>query len=92
MSHELTQKELAEKLRISTSYLSEIESGKKTPTLSVLNYYAQVFDVPVSSILFLAENLDSGVTTEKMQPFVSSKVLAMLNFVAERSGKLMLKG
>lgn len=85
--HDLTQKELAEKLGISTSHLSEIESGKKTPTLPVLNRYAEVFEMPVSSILFFSENLDSDINTEKARTFVSSKVLALLNFIAERSGR-----
>ena len=83
--HELKQKELAEQLEISTSHLSEIESGKKTPTLSVLTRYAKIFEVPVSSILFFSENLDSGVAPEKTQLIISSKILAMMNFVAERS-------
>ncbi len=85
--HDLTQKELAEKLGISTSHLSEIESGKKTPTLLVLNRYGEVFEMPVSSILFFSENLDSDINTEKVRIFVSSKILALLNFIAERSGR-----
>jgi transcriptional regulator with XRE-family HTH domain len=84
--HDLAQKELAEKLRISKSYLSEIESGKKTPTLDLLNRYSQVFDIPVSSIMFFSENLNQDVKTEKLRNFVSSKILAILNFIAERSG------
>lgn len=90
--HELKQKELAEKLDISASHISEIEAGKKTPTLELLNTYARVFEVPPSSILFLAENLESGISPGRIQSFVSPKVLAMINFVAERSGgKSVLK-
>ncbi len=84
--HDLSQKELAEKLGISKSYLSEIEAGKKTPTLDLLNRYSEVFDIPVSSILFFSENLNNGTRTEKLRTFVSSKILAILNFIAERSG------
>ena len=89
--HEMKQKELASKLSISTSHLCEIESGKKTPTLSVLNRYAEVFEVPVSSILFLAENLECGIAPGRIQSFVSPKVLAMINFVASRSSKFAVK-
>lgn len=85
--HDLSQKELAEKLGISKSYLSEIESGKKTPTLDLLDRYSKFFDVPTSSILFFSENLNEDVKTEKLRNFVSSKVLAILNFIAERSGR-----
>ncbi|MDF5722120.1 MAG: helix-turn-helix transcriptional regulator [Rhizonema sp. PD37] len=84
--HDLSQKELAEKLKISKSYLSEIESGKKTPTLDLLNRYSEFFDIPVSSIMFFSESLSKDVKTEKLRTFVSSKILAILNFIAERSG------
>ena len=84
--HDLTQKELAEKLGISKSYLSEIESGKKTPTLDLLNRYSEFFDIPASSIMFFSESLNKDIKTEKLRTFVSSKILAILNFIAERSG------
>ncbi|MBN4001806.1 helix-turn-helix transcriptional regulator [Nostoc sp. LPT] len=84
--YDLTQKELAEKLGISKSYLSEIESGKKTPTLDLLNRYSEFFDIPASSIMFFSESLNKDIKTEKLRIFVSSKILAILNFIAERSG------
>jgi len=36
----MTQKELAEKANVDRSYISQIESGKVTPTLSVLERLA----------------------------------------------------
>lgn len=89
--YDLTQKDLAEKLGISKSHLSEIESGKKTPTLNMLERYSEVFDIPVSSIMFFSENLNSDINTEKIRAFVSSKILAMMNFIAERSGRVHVK-
>lgn len=86
--YDLTQKDLAEKLGISKSHLSEIESGKKTPTLNMLERYSEVFDIPVSSIMFFSENLNSDINTEKIRTFVSSKILAIMNFIAERSGRV----
>ena len=79
--HDLTQKELAELLGISKSHISEIEAGKKTPTLAVLARYASVFEVPVSSILFLSENLDRDIDQELTRVFVHPKILTMINFV-----------
>lgn len=84
--HDMKQKELAEKLGISKSHLSEIESGKKVPTLALLNRYSEVFGIPVSSIMFFSENLKNGVKIEKAKTFVSSKILALMKFIAERSG------
>lgn len=83
--HDLKQKELASKLEISKSYLSEIESGKKKPSLSLLERYSEIFDIPVSSIMFFSENIDTNVNTEKLRTFLSSKILALMNFIAERS-------
>ncbi len=79
--HDLTQKELAEKIGISKSYISEIESRKKKPNIYLLNCYSEVFNVPMSSIVFFAEQLDSDVALEKTTVFVNKKIIAMLNFV-----------
>lgn len=56
--HDLNQKELAEKLGIVKSYLSEIESGKKMLTIPLLCKYSEVFTIPVSSIVLFAEKLE----------------------------------
>lgn len=56
--HDKKTKELAEELEISTSYLSEIENGKKQPTLALIDKYADVFETSKSAILFFSEELD----------------------------------
>ena len=81
-SHDLKQKQLAKQLGISASHLSEVESGQKTPSLVLLERYGEVFEVPVSSILFLAENIDCQ--PHNSQALVSLKVLALPRFVAKR--------
>ena len=86
-SHDFKQKELAQKLGISASHLSEIESGQKTPSLVLLERYGEVFEVPVSSILFLVENMNCQ--PQNSQALVSVKVLALLDFVAERRADLL---
>ncbi len=83
--HDLSQKELAEKLGISKSYLSEIESGKKTPTINLLKQYSEVFDVPISSIIFFAEHLDSNVDLEKTIEFVDVKIISLLKFIKSKN-------
>lgn len=56
--HDYKSIELAEKLEISPSYLSEIEKGKKAPSMEILRRYAKVFNTTSSSIMFFAENLE----------------------------------
>lgn len=59
--HRMKQGELAKKLNISTSYLSEIESGKKSPSLILLDEYARVFKVPASTFLLFKEQSEGDV-------------------------------
>jgi transcriptional regulator with XRE-family HTH domain len=86
--HDISQKQLAERLGIAPSFLSEIESGKKQPTLSLLEKYSEEFKIPVSSILYFSESLRDGSKGERTRVSVSRKVLALLNFIAERSGRV----
>ena len=87
--HDLSQKELSERISVSKSYISELESGKKRPTLTLLEKYSEVFKIPVSSLLFFSENMDDTNlgADDKARVFISGKVLAIMRFVAERSGR-----
>jgi len=86
--HDLSQKALAGRLDIGTSFISEIESGKKQPTLALLEKYSQEFKIPVSSIMYFSETLKDNSFGERTRLNVSRKVLAILNFIAERSGRI----
>ncbi len=44
--HDMSQRDLAARLGIGTPYLSEIEAGKKEPTLQLLRRYATEFKMP----------------------------------------------
>jgi len=56
--HRMHQGELAERLGISRSHLSEIESGKKAASVELLHKFAEVFDVPPSTFLSFAEAIE----------------------------------
>jgi transcriptional regulator with XRE-family HTH domain len=77
-----TQAELANDLGLSQSYLSEIESGDKDVTLEVLRKYGSHLDIPLSSLLFFAENIEGVPTRSKRQIFVADKVLKLLKRIA----------
>ena len=78
--HNLKQGALAERLGISQSHLSEIESGRKQPTLEVLRQYAEVFGMPVSSIIFFAERQGQNGASA-MENAIAQKTIQMLNWV-----------
>lgn len=79
--HRLNQMQMAKRLQISSSYLSEIEKGKKAPSLELLEKYALLLGVPVSSLVFLAEELNSESTSVKT--VVVDKVLKILEWIAD---------
>ena len=58
--HRLGQKELAQRLEISASYLSELETDKKKPSLMILEKYQKEFGLPSSSLVYIHEALESG--------------------------------
>lgn len=76
--HRLSQAKLATDLKISKSYLSELESGKKTPTIDVLEKYSKVFEVPTSSFLMFAESMETGEV--KFKP--ARKALRIMDWIA----------
>ena len=88
--HDLKQGALAERLGLSKSYVSEIEAGHKTPSLEVIEKYANMFDMPVSSILFFAEQLSEKSTKsrkERARTAIARKVLDFLGFVEQGTSK-----
>lgn len=85
--HDLKQNELADRLKISKSYLSEIESGTKAPTLALVDSYAKEFNIPASAIFFFAESIDDPSAAARARRFVSKKILTLLRFIEQRSEK-----
>lgn len=81
--HRLKQTDLAEKLQISNSYLSEIESGIKSPTIELLGKYSTIFRIPVSTLLLFSERLDKKKFSERVRVQAGDKILRMLEWVAE---------
>ena len=83
--HDLKQFELAERLKVSKSHISEIESGAKTPSLELIEKYSAEFRIPVSAIMFFAEELPSAKRGEKARTKIASKVLDLLGFIESKA-------
>lgn len=81
----LNQATLASKLGVSRSYVSELESGNRTPSLDLLSRYAETFDVPVSSLVFFAEALDDKADLtgrlDRAKGVIAKKVIALLTLL-----------
>lgn len=87
--HDMKQKDLAKKLGLSSSHVSEIESGNKTPSLEVVQKYAALFKIPVSSIMFFSEQIE-GVSTKsaietRAKNAIASKIISLLKAIELRT-------
>ncbi|GFO73670.1 hypothetical protein BJAS_P4609 [Bathymodiolus japonicus methanotrophic gill symbiont] len=82
--HDLSQTELCSEIGISNSYLSEIESEKKQPSLEILQKYSDEFDIPLSSILFFSENLEESNPSDKIKKKIAGKIISILQWNEER--------
>ena len=87
--HDRKQLDLAKELGISQSYLSDLERGEKSPSQDLVARYATIFNVPVSSIWFFDEKLESGAPAtviKRSRGVVADKILDFLKVVEARRG------
>lgn len=83
--HDLKQFELADRLKVSKSYVSEVEGGAKVPSLELIEKYSAEFRIPVSAILFFAEELPNAKRGEKTRTKIASTVLDLLSFIERKA-------
>jgi transcriptional regulator with XRE-family HTH domain len=79
----LTQAELADELDLSNTYISELERGNRDPSLSVIKRYADFFEIPVSSIMLFAEEMEGGGKSKRV---VSNLLARVLKIAARTKG------
>ncbi|MGX9190409.1 helix-turn-helix transcriptional regulator [Stenotrophomonas sp. Ker107b] len=83
--HDVNQAELADALSISRSYLSEIESNKKTPSLELLQRYSTHFGIPLSSLILFSENAGESPRDLKVKRMLGEKAIAILHWIEKKS-------
>jgi transcriptional regulator with XRE-family HTH domain len=83
--HDLSQTQLCGEIGISNSHLSEIEKGKKQPSLDLLARYSARFSIPTSSLLFFSESLDSSKITDPLRVIAAKKVVSLLQWVEKKN-------
>ena len=79
--------DLAKELNISNSYLSELENGKKTPSLDIINKYSIFFKLKPSTILFFSEEIDRSNIKGKLKSDTRFLMLKLMKIV-EKYGEL----
>ena len=79
--HDFKAIEMAEKLGISAGYLSEIESGKKKPTIDILTKYSEILETPISNILFFSEVDDKNGNESSIKKSIRKKIINFLHSI-----------
>ena len=82
--HQLTQKEVADQLGISKSYLSEIENNHKSPNLELLDKYSELFGVRTSSLLLFSERLSQEKKSDNFRIKCAGKLIKIMEWINER--------
>lgn len=85
MFHDLKQVELAQRLGVSKSHISEIEKGNNTPSLDLIQRYAREFELPVSSLMFFAEELPNAKSGDKIRSKIAKKIINILHFIERKA-------
>ena len=78
--------QLAEELGLSQSYISELENGKKQPSIEVLDRYARLFNMKKSTLMLFAESIESGMADMKQKQrvaYIGMKLLQIMEKVGE---------
>ena len=83
--HDMKQQELAYRIGLSKSYVSELESGKRNPSMKVIQQYADAFGIPVSSILLFSENLKDSSNAKRIKSAIAGKVMQCLQMIEEKT-------
>lgn len=77
--HGMTATEMSQKLDISNSYLSEIENNKKVPSIQLLEQCAELFEIKLSVLIEMYENLkEENLEQSKLSAFTSKVMLKVL--------------
>ena len=78
--------EMSSELGISASYLSEIENNKKQPSLDLLQKYADIYGIRLSSLILLSENMDEAEKSGKGTTFVRNLMAHLIQSMSATAG------
>lgn len=76
--YDMRSKQLAENLGISPSYLSEIETGRKTISLQLLNRFSKYFELKPSTVILIAESITEMKETNESKIDSQNKIMKII--------------
>jgi transcriptional regulator with XRE-family HTH domain len=85
----LTLRELGEKIKIDYAHISRIESGKKKPTLELVESFAEFYDVPVSYLFGEEQPLPKELSEQEVEWLVFGEEMEKRNLTPEELKKMV---
>ena len=82
-----SQAEMAERLSVTQSLVSDIESSRKNVTMEILERYSEAVGVPMSQLLLFAEEIDGKPIARRGQLIIAEHVLKLLDRMKPRDRK-----
>jgi len=79
--------EMSSMLGISTSYLSEIENNKKQPSLELLEKYAKIYGIRLSSLILLSENFEEAEKNGKGAVIIRNMMMHLIEGMSKSVGE-----
>ena len=76
---------MSNRLGISSSYLSEIENGKKQPSLELLQKYSDILGIKLSSLILLSEQYEDANALNTGQEFVKNLMSKLIDLMSNDS-------
>lgn len=78
--------EMSPMLGISTSYLSEIENNKKQPSLELLEKYAKIYGIRLSSLILLSESIEDAEKRGKGTAVIRNMMVHLIEGMSKTIG------
>ena len=85
--NDYTTIEMAKKIGLSQSYISELENGKKQPSLEIIEKYASTFDMKPSTLLLFSEAIETDERSLRDNKQRIAKAGMILLKILERVGQ-----
>jgi len=73
-----SQAEMAERLSVAQSLVSDIEGARKSVSMDLLERYSEAVKVPMSQLLFFAEEIEGQPIARRGQLIIAEKILKIL--------------
>lgn len=85
LSRDMTQRDLADKVRVGVPHISKVEAGRESPGDPLLRRLAEVFDVDAEELFLVARRLPDEIAEEFAAD--PGKVLAFYRTLREGPGR-----